>query len=56
MRATGALAGGRRRRTQHRHPPAGPRPLLGVNDVELTLREYAGTVGINQVLKGGDSL
>jgi 3',5'-cyclic AMP phosphodiesterase CpdA len=35
---------------------AGPRPLLGVNDVELTLREFAGTVGINQMLKGGDSL
>jgi predicted phosphodiesterase len=34
----------------------GPRPWLEVNDVALTLREYAGTVGINQMLKGGEAL
>jgi 3',5'-cyclic AMP phosphodiesterase CpdA len=27
---------------------------LGIDDVELTLREYSGTVGINQILKGVD--
>jgi len=32
----------------------GSRPVLGVTEVELSLREFSGTVGINQLLKGLD--
>jgi len=32
----------------------GARPVLGVTEVELRSREFAGTVGINQILKGVD--
>jgi len=30
----------------------GARPVLGVTDVELSSREFAGTVGLKQILKG----
>ena len=32
------------------------RPSLGVDDVELTLREYAGTDGVQQISRPGASL
>lgn len=37
---------------------AGPqrRPTLGVDDVELTLREFAGTDGVQQISRPGESL
>jgi 3',5'-cyclic AMP phosphodiesterase CpdA len=34
----------------------GQRPVLGVDDVELVSREFAGTVGIQQILKGVQTL
>jgi 3',5'-cyclic AMP phosphodiesterase CpdA len=34
----------------------GARPILGVSEVELSSSEFAGTIGIKQILKGDESL